>query len=126
MVPTIEWAAPDGRKLQFGVYDHGGNWLDVSGVYMFCRREANGTYTPLYIGQASSLKDRLPQHEQWSPAVRKGADSVHVAVLSSQADRDYFEPALIQHFQPELNIQHKELGLGMLGPQSRPRPLFSH
>lgn len=58
---------------------------------MFCRRELNGSYTPIYIGQAASLKDRPPLHEQWNPAVRKGADSVHVALVPSQADRDFFE-----------------------------------
>ena len=114
MVTKIDWVAPDNRNLSFQVFRHDGDWLPVSGVYMFCRREANGTYTPLYIGQASSLKDRLPLHEQWSPAVRKGADSVHAVLLASQADRDYFEQALIAHFQPELNTHHKG-GLGMLG-----------
>ena len=114
MVTTIDWFAPDGRKLSFQVLQYSGNWNPVSGVYMFCRRELNGSYTPLYIGQAASLKDRLPLHEQWNPAVHRGASAVLVVVIQSQADRDYFERCLIQRFQPDLNTHHKEVP-GILG-----------
>lgn len=107
MVTNIDWLAPNGRKLSFQVLRHDSNWKHVSGLYMFCRQELNGTYIPLYIGQATSLKDRLPNHEQWSPAVRKGADSVHAVVVPSQADRDYFEECLIRQYQPNLNVHHK-------------------
>ena len=81
---------------------------------MFCRQEMNGSYTRLYTGQAVSLKDRLPRHEQWCPAVRKGAQVVRAKVVEHQRDRDYFERCLIQEFQPELNVHHKDsVGLGM-------------
>jgi hypothetical protein len=114
MITKINWRAPDQRPLNFGVYQHDGQWNDVSGIYMFCRHELNGFYTPLYIGQAASLKDRLPPHEQWYPAVRKGAQVVLAEVVSHQPDRDYFERCLIQQFQPELNVHHKDsIGLGM-------------
>lgn len=107
MPTTINWQSPNGTILSFGVYQHSGDWTDVSGIYMFCRQESNGSYTPLYIGQASSLKDRLPLHEQWIPAVQKGASTVHAAVVPLQDDRDLFEKQLIQQFQPLLNQQHK-------------------
>jgi excinuclease UvrABC nuclease subunit len=115
MTTEIIWHAPDLRTLSFGVYQHDGQWNDLSGLYMFCRQELNGSYTPLYIGQAVSLKDRLPLHEQWNPAVRKGAQVVLAKVVAHQSDRDYFERCLIQQFQPELNVHHKDsIGLGML------------
>jgi excinuclease UvrABC nuclease subunit len=115
MTTKIIWRAPDFRTLDFGVYQHDGQWNDLSGLYMFCRQYMNGSYTPLYIGQAASLKDRLPLHEQWNPAVRKGAQVVLAKVVEHQRDRDYFERCLIQQFQPELNVHHKDsIGLGML------------
>lgn len=117
MVTTIDWFAPDGRKLSFHVLQHDGNWNHVSGVYMFCPMARNGIHTPLYIGQAASLKDRLPLHEQWRPAVDRGACSVHAALVQSQIDRDYFEECLIREFQPELNTHHKE-SPGILGSLS--------
>ena len=115
MATLINWQAPDGCTLHFGVYQHEGQWNHVSGIYMFCRQESNGSYTPIYIGKAASLKDRLPLHEQWNPAVRKGAGSVHAAVVPQERDRDYFERCLIQEFGPELNVHHKDsIGLGMI------------
>lgn len=107
MSNTINWQSPNGTILSFGVYQHSSGWNDVSGIYMFCRQEQNGSYTPIYIGQAASLKDRLPQHEQWYPAVQKGASTVHAAVVPLRDDRDLFEKQLIQQFQPPLNQQHK-------------------
>jgi len=114
MSNTINWQSPNRAILSFGVYQHSDNWNDVSGIYMFCRQEQNNSYTPVYIGQAASLKDRLPQHEQWNPAVQKGASTVHAAIVSSQDDRDLFERQLIQQFQPILNQHHKNILAGLL------------
>lgn len=114
MVSIIDWFAPDGRKLSFHVLQHDATWNDISGVYMFCRIESPSTYIPLYIGKAASLKDRLPLHEQWNPAVRKGASIVLAAVVRFEQDRCYFEENLIRDFQPELNVHHKE-STGLLG-----------
>lgn len=114
---TINWQSPTGPVLSFGVYHHSSGWNDVSGIYMFCRQEHDGSYTPVYIGQAASLKDRLPQHEQWNRAVQKGASTVHAAVVPSQDDRDAFEKELIQQYQPILNQHHTGL-LSALGLRS--------
>ena len=114
MVSIIDWFAPDGRKLSFHALSHPSDWYSVSGVYMFCRIEAPSTYIPIYIGKAVSLKDRLPLHEQWNPAVRKGASIVLAAVVRFEQDRCDFEENLIREFQPELNVHHKER-MGMIG-----------
>ena len=81
---------------------------------MFCRLEPNGKSTPIYIGQAKSFKDRLPNHEQWAPAARLGATTVHAALVPSQDARDQYERELIHEFQPSLNKHHLG-GLGLLG-----------
>jgi excinuclease UvrABC nuclease subunit len=105
MTNAINWQSPNGQNLEFGIYQYLGQWNPVAGVYMFCRQELNGSYTPLYIGQAQSFQDRLSRHEQWNPAVQKGASVVLAAVVPLQANRDLFERQLIQQYQPPLNQQ---------------------
>jgi excinuclease UvrABC nuclease subunit len=79
----------------------------VPGIYMLCYFDPTSTYRPLYIGQALNLKDRLARHEQWGPALQRGASAVLVAKVPGQADRDSFERLLIEEFQPPLNDQLK-------------------
>jgi hypothetical protein len=107
MSTFVNWSSPDGRSLQFGVYNYAGDWREVSGIYIFCRREPNGGHTPLYIGQTINLRQRIPQHEMWPEAVRLGADSVHVALVSGAQNLDYFERVLIAEFDPILNTHHR-------------------
>lgn len=105
----------------FAVHSHSANWHDKSGIYIFARPEAGG-WKALYVGQAASFADRLPNHERWEEARRKLATSVHAMCVPSQSERDRIEKLLIQTFQPELNVQLKafnpaQLGLGLLSSQ---------
>lgn len=92
---------------EFGVYEPGATWNDVSGVYIFSGTNAQNQWVALYIGQAASFRDRLSSHEQWDPAVRLGASHIHARVISTAAERDAVERALIQACQPRLNSQLK-------------------
>lgn len=84
------------------------NWNDVAGVYIFAKIDTKtGKWTALYIGQASSFKDRLSNHERWDEAVRLGATHVHILGVQLQANRDSIEQSLIVLCQPPLNHQLK-------------------
>lgn len=107
MANTIHWQSPNGQNLEFGVYQYQDQWNPVAGIYMFFRQELNNSYTPLYIGQAQNLKDRLAHHEQWRPAVQIGGSVVLAVAVPLQANRDLFERQLIQHYQQPLNVQLK-------------------
>jgi excinuclease UvrABC nuclease subunit len=91
----------------FSVHQHNENWNNVGGIYIFTGLTQQNQWAPLYIGQTDSLSNRIPQHEQWTPAVRLGATHVHVMTVSQQAMRDKIEKELIQNFQPRLNTHHK-------------------
>ena len=85
-----------------------GDWLDEPAVYVFAKRDRKGdVWTPLYIGQADNICDRMADHERWDEAVRHGATHVHAMVVSEQADRDRIEVALIAKYQPQLNTHHR-------------------
>lgn len=92
---------------EFSVHQHGANWSNAAGIYIFCGLNQQNQWAPLYIGQAASFLDRLPSHEQWNPARKLGATHVHAMAVSQQSQRDSIEKQLIQAFQPRLNTQLK-------------------
>lgn len=99
---TVNWAG-----YQFNVYNHGTDWNDVGGIYIFCGINPQNLWVALYIGQADSFRNRIPSHEQWTPAVRLGAIHVHAMVEQQSASRDVIERYLIGRCQPRLNVQYK-------------------
>jgi hypothetical protein len=114
---------------QFAVHRHEVAWNDVPGIYVFAVPNGLSGWAPLYIGQASSLKDRLSNHERWDEAARRGAAHIHARVVTSAADRDRVERDLIQKYQPPMNTQLKSLAslagsFGGLTPPSSPNSDF--
>lgn len=98
----INWASHE-----FEVHSPSVSWHDVPGIYIFAGLNQASKWVPLYIGQASSLSDRLTGHERWAEAVRRGATHIHAMVVNYQRDRDIIEQMLIRAFQPPLNVQLK-------------------
>lgn len=88
---------------EFNVYDLGGVWNDVPGVYIFSRTNEAGRWVALYIGQTHSFKDRIPHHEQWFSALAKGITHVHALVEYDEEERRRIESKLIGLYRPPLN-----------------------
>lgn len=104
MEEKIKWTSSlTGITLAFSVLPHNTNWNSIGGIYMFCRREINGSYTPVYIGQTENFRNRIPNHEQWLPSTRRGASIVLAAVEPNKKARDRAEEYLVYELQPELN-----------------------
>jgi hypothetical protein len=82
------------------------DWNDVPVIYMFAYW--TGTYWHvLYIGECESAKTRLPSHERWAEAKRKGATHVlNVRASAVEADRKRAERDLIASHKPEMNTHH--------------------
>lgn len=102
MTTKVTYRTLSGTPLDFNPYPQTGDWRDVAGIYCFAYNEA-GTWRVLYVGQASSFRDRLPRHERWAEAVRKGATHVLAVTVGLQAQRDRIEAELISELQPPLN-----------------------
>ena len=66
----------------FGVYTTDTVFIDVGAVYIFSKRvigsDGRGTHTLLYIGQTSSLEDRIPYHEKWPCVQQYGVNCICV------------------------------------------------
>jgi hypothetical protein len=92
--------------LSFSIYTPPISWNDVGGIYIFSQLMPSG-WIPYYIGQTNSFSARLPTHERWPDAIRRGATHVHALVVRGQADRERLERELIGAYQPPLNDHHR-------------------
>lgn len=101
---TAGWATSDGAVHVFEVYGPGTAWNRVAGVYIFAFL-SGGKWYPLYVGQTDDFSTRLPKHERWGEAARRGATHIHARVVEQAASRDYLEQKLIQDYQPPMNQQ---------------------
>ena len=95
------------NNVEFSVHKPDTSWKDSAGLYIFAGVNPQNKWVALYIGQTSSLAERLATHERWSEAARLGATHIHARVVTNQAERDTLEKHLIQAYQPRLNVQLK-------------------
>jgi len=101
----------------FSIHDRP-DWTNA--VYAFM----TGTGTILYIGKASSLSDRLCNHERMDEALRRGAEYllVHRPGATAQFPYEQAEKRLINALSPTMNTHHNALagvlsGLGIAPAQ---------
>lgn len=100
---TVKHQTNSGISLEFHVHRKDASWSDVSGIYAFGNPAPNGSYYVHYVGQASSFKDRIANHERWDEARRLGATHVLAMKVPTQAARDKLEAILIAELRPALN-----------------------
>lgn len=110
---TVDWPGLSGKTYRHWNLSSlaASDIKDEPGNYAFAKRQPDGSYVPLYFGQASSLRDRLPNHEVWPAAVKRGA--THVLAHTTQGGEKVRldeERDLIQRWNPALNTQHRTTG----------------
>ena len=72
MAEKVSWIGKSGTRYEYGVYGRDTNWKDVAGNYIFAKKSRDGRFRALYIGETSSLKDRVtPSHEKWDDALNR-------------------------------------------------------
>lgn len=103
---TCNWPLGNGEILKFKIYDHQTTWNNVAGLYIFAYQDGQNWYA-LYVGQTDNFSCRIPNHERWDEAHRKGATAVHALVVPLAANRDRLEKMLIQNLRPPLNSQYR-------------------
>ena len=97
----VEWPGVSG-KYGYYVYDIDRKFEDEPGNYIFA--EKTTAWTAVYIGETSSLKDRLSNHEKEPCAKQNGATYVHVHGSSGEeVTRKLEEQDLIKNLNPVCN-----------------------
>jgi len=102
---TCNWPLGNGETLEFTVYEPNATWNSVAGLYIFAYRTDATHCRALYVGQTEDFSSRIPSHDRWHEAARRGATHIHALVVPLAATRDRWEEMLIQNLHPQMNAQ---------------------
>ncbi len=101
---TIMWPGASGKEYKYWIYPIGTSFKDTPGNYIFAKETAPGRWTPVYIGETDSLKDRLSNHEKMPCVQRHGGTHVHAHTSSADAKtRRAEESDLLAKWDPPCN-----------------------
>lgn len=103
---TIMWPGQSGRKYKYWIHPIGTSFKDEPGNYIFAKETKPGHWSPVYIGQTSSLDTRLANHEKEACAKRNGATHIHAHTNSAESSRLSEEKDLIMRWEPPCNDQY--------------------
>jgi hypothetical protein len=118
------WKPSDNKYPTFNAYSMDSNWPDVGGLYIFSYVDEYHINNFLYIGKATSFKERFSKHKRWPEACAKGATHVFIAIVRNEFERSSLEKMLIQEFHPPMNEHHNGLlAGGMLSAPSQKNAL---
>ena len=104
MAEQIRWEGKSGKQYEYWVYPINTTFKDEPGNYIYAKRNFAGKWQPVYIGQTSSLSQRLASHEKEQSVTRRGGAThilAHISV-NAMARRDE-EADLIRRYRPPFN-----------------------
>ena len=105
--PEILWKGKSGKTYGYWIAKIGTSFKDAPGNYIYAKEVSPDHWSPVYIGQTSSLRDRLANHEKEACAKRNGATHIHNHTSSnSESTRKVEEVDLIEKWRPPCNEQH--------------------
>ncbi len=103
---TINWPGASGREYKHWIYPIGTSFKDEPGNYVFAKETSPGRWTPIYVGETESLRDRLPNHEKLRCVLGNGGTHIHAHVTSGgQQARLAEEADLRWKWNPPCNEQ---------------------
>ena len=108
MARTIQkynWSGKSGEIYPYEVYELDTSWNDVPAGYIFAREISANQWVAAYIGEAESLKRRIPNHEEWPCARRNGVTHIHARINRDRAARLTEETDLRAAHNPPCNLQ---------------------
>lgn len=102
--PDIHWTGKSGRKYGYWIRPLGTNFNDAPGNYIYAKETSPKNWSPVYIGQTSSLATRLADHEKEACTRRNGATHIHAHTsVENEVDRRNEESDLIARWNPVCN-----------------------
>ena len=102
----ISWEGQSGKEYVYWIHRIVTYFSDEPGNYIYAKEVEPDSWTPLYIGQTSSLEERLADNEKEACARRNGATHVHVHTTRGGAVwRTAEEADLVAKWNPVCNDQ---------------------
>ena len=115
MAFNITWRGASGQSYNFEPHPVGTQFNPISGVYIFCRKIASGSWEALYVGETQSFKQRLNtgvgSHDGYARASRLGMTHIAALVVAGDAERLRVETDLRHGLNPSANAQNALGGL---------------
>ncbi len=103
---TFMWPGVSGTEYKYWIYNIGQSFQDDPANYIFAKETSPGSWTPLYIGQTESLKDRLCGHDKLECVKRHGGTHIHAHKNAGGENvRKAEEADLIAKWNPSCNKQ---------------------
>jgi hypothetical protein len=104
MAEQVKWQGASGKQYDYLVYPINTTFKDQPGNYIYARRNAAGSWEAVYIGQTSSLSQRLASHEKEQSVILYGGATHIFAHLSRNfLARRAEEADLIRYYRPPFN-----------------------
>jgi predicted GIY-YIG superfamily endonuclease len=104
MADQVTWTGVSGKRYDYWVYPANITFKDEPGNYIYAKRNPSGNWQAVYIGQTSSLSQRLATHEKQQSAIRRwGATHILAHLSGSEIVRRSEESDLIKAYRPPLN-----------------------
>lgn len=101
---TILWSGVSGTKYKYWIYTIDTTFKDVPGNYIYVKETSKGYWSPIYIGETDSLKERLSNHEKMPCVKRHGGKHIHThSSASNEEVRRAEEIDLISKWDPPCN-----------------------
>ena len=79
----IKWEGASGTTYDYWICPIGENLKDEPGNYIYAEETTPRSWRPVYIGQTSSLSERLDDHEKEACATRNSATHIHTHTTPS-------------------------------------------
>jgi excinuclease UvrABC nuclease subunit len=104
MAEQVRLQGRSGKPYDYWAYRINTTFRDEPGNYIYAKRKPAGGWQIVYIGQTSSLSQRLASHEKEESVVRHGGATHILAHLSANAiARRDEEVDLIRKYNPPFN-----------------------
>ena len=104
MAKSIKWKGGSGKTYEYWIHPIGADFKDEPGNYIYAAETQPHCWQAVYIGQTSSLSERLADHEKEACATRNSATHIHAHTTSGgERKRLAEENDLIKKRKPVCN-----------------------
>jgi hypothetical protein len=95
---TCTWSGVSGQKYQYYVFPRHPNIAPADGNYIYAKKNAEGRWVPIYIGEGDLSKRASSDHHRIECIDLKQATHVHMHLNPTKAARRNEEQDLLKNY----------------------------
>lgn len=86
------------KQYTFEVYQKHLSWNSVAGVYLILRKNQNGNYLPIYVGETENLGERFQDHHKMACFEKNGWTNLGFLHEKNEHNRLAIEQDILKNF----------------------------